>query len=74
MHKLAGRDLPPSAADEMKEELDDLEAEAEMTQETLDIDLLLLLIEFYFKFSKATTNLTSDNFLKISGKHPLFNV
>ena len=33
LHKLAGRDLPPSAADEMKEELDDLEAEAEMTQE-----------------------------------------
>ena len=43
MHKLAGRDLPPSAADEMKEELDDLEAEAEMTQETLDIDLLMIL-------------------------------
>merc|ERR1711937_934804 len=35
LHKLAGRDLPPSAADEMKEELDDLEAEAEMTQEEL---------------------------------------
>ena len=35
LHSLAGRDPPPTEKDEIREELDDLEAEAEMTHEEL---------------------------------------
>jgi len=35
LHKIAGRDLPPTERDEMEDEINDLEAEAEMTQEEL---------------------------------------